>query len=574
MKQQDLPYLPSTPGVYQFKKKAGKILYIGKAKDLSKRVGQYFSPGSVWKVDMVHQAYQVEYIETTTEEEALLLEEQLIKQYYPEYNRLLKHNSNYVWIKYTDEDFPKVQIVRKRKSDKATYIWPKHRSRSLYNMMKYLRRVFRYRTMPATQFRTGTLDMDFHLWLDEWWSVISKLGRDKNSKNTKREEVATKNKIDMTLSYDLRREEYGNRLDAMKHFLEWDTQSMLDMIAQQITEHTALENYERCIQLRDIYTYISQRDQKYQTVVLSKQRNGVIWWISSLENYHIVVLVKFVDGKIIDVIREKSKKADKDLDQLILELETEFGMSLQSSTKSIESPHLLTSKGYIRLTKQDKTALGELHQRFLDSYITSQVFDKESVMNDLLAGLQTRYTLTNIPYHMECVDISHLSGGWISGWLSCMINGLPSKRWYRQYKIKSVKGWHSDDYQSLKEVIIRRFELEKKSKIPETDLPDLFILDGGKWQLGILRELSETYPDLLDIMSHTQFVSLGKGDARSKKWRSSGALEQVFSFDNKNDIVSQDLTYDQIDRLLIQIRDEAHRFANRYRKKQMEKELK
>jgi len=97
-------------------------LYIGKAKNLKKRVGQYFMPGSMWKQDMLHAASSVEYIETASEQEALLLEEELIKERLPDYNRLLKYNSNYVYIRYSDEEFPKIEIVRKRKKDKAVYI--------------------------------------------------------------------------------------------------------------------------------------------------------------------------------------------------------------------------------------------------------------------------------------------------------------------------------------------------------------------------------------------------------------------------------------------------------------------
>ncbi len=590
MNIQDLPHLPASPGVYQFFAKSGKILYIGKAKNLSKRVRQYFSPGSVWKIDMVHQAHLVEYIQTRTEEEALLLEESLIKQYLPEYNRLLKHNSNYVWIKYTNEEFPQVMVVRKRKTDGATYIWPKQRSKRLYQAMKYLRRVFKHRTMPTTQFRKWVLDMDFHLWLDEWRSVIAKL--DTQSKSTDRRVVADKHGIDSSLTTAQRSEIYQGRLDLLQQFLEWKTAMLLSQIEQEIATHAESGNFERCAQLRDVYQHIQLRDERYQSVVLTKPRTGKVCWITTLQNFYVVIIVVFADGKIVDVIREKTSTWDKDLTQLQLELEAEF--ELKRYQWPITNNHLVTSTGYIRLPKTDKTALSSLHQKFLDSYITSQVFDKESMMNDMLATLQERYQLRQIPYHMECIDISHMSGDRASGGLSCMINGLPSKKWYRQYKIREAT-W-GDDYAALTEVIVRRFGLKKTKEIKNTnkswqsnqqvspnkgdggiewlDLPDLFILDGGKGQLGILRDIIAQYPVLEQIMQHTHFVALGKGDARTKKWRQAGAVEEIYWYDQHMEILSHKLIYDQTDRILTQLRDEAHRFANRYRKKQMSDEVK
>jgi excinuclease ABC subunit C len=115
-------HIPTTPGIYIFKDRKGKILYIGKAKNLKNRVQQYFSKGSVWKQEMVAIAETVEFVEVSSESDALTLEENLIKQYLPEYNRLLKHNSNHIYIKFSKEDFPAVTLSRTRFKDRATYI--------------------------------------------------------------------------------------------------------------------------------------------------------------------------------------------------------------------------------------------------------------------------------------------------------------------------------------------------------------------------------------------------------------------------------------------------------------------
>ncbi len=529
---------------------------------------QYFSPWSVWKVDMVVQAHTVEYIQTRTEEEALLLEEQLIKNYLPEYNRLLKNNSNYLWVKYTDEDFPQIQIVRKRKNDKAIYIWPKQRSRKFYTMMKYLRRIFKYRTMPRTAFSKGVLDMDFHLKLDEWRSVIHKLNKE-HTQYDRRKQLATKNWIDTDISYDTRKDTYKQRLITLKKFLEWDTQNLLDTLANQIEYFASKENFERCAELKNIYEYIKEWDIQYQSVVLDTLRDGKIGWITQIQDQYVVIIIQFTKWKIIDVIRHKKDLIWLDIEQIIIELKTEFWFR---NTYSKGTVTRISTRWYSMLKSSDKKELEDLYLKFLESYVSSHAFDKGSIMWEILVWLMKRYSFPKLPYHIECIDISHLSWGWISGWLSCYINGLPSKGWYRQYKIKSVEKWKSDDYASLKEIIIRRFWLEKK-EIQVDDIPELFVIDGWKGQLWILESIQDEYPRFEKVLQYTHFVSLGKWKARTKKWRMSWAVEEVFWFDNWN-IQSIKLVYDEIDRILLSCRDEAHRFSNRYRKKQMSQEIK
>ena len=172
------------------------------------------------------------------------------------------------------------------------------------------------------------------------------------------------------------------------------------------------------------------------------------------------------------------------------------------------------------------------------------------------------------------IHISHLSWWWMSWWLSAFVWGIPLKKWYRRYKIESIKEseWYSNDYKALKEIIIRRF-ITKKDSI-DANLPDLFILDWGKWQLWIIKELTQTYPELLETMQHTQFVALWKWQARQRKWKSEWATEVLYSLDKNLDVIEQALNYDQTDKILIKIRDEAHRFANQYRKNRMSQQRK
>ena len=238
-------------------------------------------------------------------------------------------------------------------------------------------------------------------------------------------------------------------------------------------------------------------------------------------------------------------------------------------------------------------------------------------MNDLLTELQQRYFIKNFPYHIECIDISHLSGGRTSGGLSCFLGGVPYKYGYRRYKItghpelisesqkkekqaatKKNTTWHpkSDDYAALQEVILRRFKTTRHAELisesqketntshameqSKDNIPDLFILDWWKWQLAIIAKIRTEFlqqkqsDHRTKVFQNTTFISLGKWAARKRSAKNKGEQEEIFYFDQNYHIHSKKLVYDQIDRILTHIRDEAHRFANAYRKKQISAERK
>jgi len=559
------PFVPETPWVYKFLSKGKKILYIGKAKNLSKRISQYFSPGSVWKLDMVASAATIEYVQTGSEKEALLLEEELIKQYMPPYNRLLKHNSNYVYVRISKEEFPKVSIVRKRRDDKAIYIGPKQRNRMLYKMLKYLRRIYKRRTLSDSQFKQRIIDMDFHLKLDEGWSLIQDIDTDEGK------EKAKKMGIDTTLSKKERIELYQSRMKLLKKLLEGNTRAVLKKLEEDITYHVSKENYERCAQLKDIYEYILSREEKSQTIVMNRSRNGRYTTVTHLEQYHIIVSLKVFEWRIVDVITEQYSDEEKTWESIVINLKIEFGVEVIEENK--ESSILVSHSGG-KVMKAEWEWLKTFSDSVLQSYLLSHAFQKESAMGDLLKQLQRRYQLKHLPYHIECLDISHFSWDDASGWLSSFINWAPMKKWYRQYKLD--KNNAGDDFASLKEVLIRRFRLKETSVvIPSSELPNLFIIDWGKGQIWIIQDLVDQYPRAKEyFFKHMDLVSLGKGKARSRKGKGEGFTEVLLwpllweSFDTTA------LVYDQVDRLLIQARDEAHRFSNRYRKKQMSKKRK
>ncbi len=612
----NISHIPSSPWVYLFKNNKGQILYVGKAKDLAKRVSQYFTPGSVWKQDMLTKAHRVDFIEVTTESEALYLEDNLIKTNNPEYNRLLKWDNSYVYLKITKEDFPQLFLTRMRKNDGCTYIWPKNNTWDLKKLMHYLRQIYKYRSMKSWEFKQGKLSSDVYFGLDKWRSVIAKYKDDVIARN----EAIQKTWIIIDKSYAEYLAEYKQIVRSISSFFEGNTKEIKKKITDDIHEAIKKEHFERCARLRDILKQLDARSEK-QHVVLDPNYSGLIVRITPLQNFWVIILVKIFEGKMTDVIRERKSKEERSFNQMKASLESDFGeMNVtlteegrcETSTLGVSSQSTLFSKSMKKIKKSAQTQIDILLQKFLDSYIASTTFDTEdNLTQDLLWELQKRYFLTTFPYQIECIDISHLSGSYISWWLTCMREWLLYKPGYRHYKIKLLednKSNYSNDFLSLQEIIVRRFWLKNNfvilseataqskdaaKQVPlgcplsttikdsstsvgmtKNQLPDVFILDGWKWQLSILQELCQIFPALRDIMKTTTFISLGKWKARKESAKLSGNTEMIYYFNAQWDIESKALIYDTADLLLTKLRDEAHRFANKYRTTRMSKQWK
>lgn len=392
----------------------------------------------------------------------------------------------------------------------------------------------------------------------------------------------------------------------IQDFFSWKTDGIKQALLDEIDSSIQSQNFEWSAKLRDIYNNLDQFTQK-QTVIIDAALDGVVAKILSVESKWIYVIVRFQQGKIIDVLRFSDLQEEVDLNQIIQSLSIEFwAMSVrgfQSSDDNYEfyAESTMDQEGSItiysetiKIPQKIRRELDTLLDEFVSSFIASSSRQQDSIANDLLKWMKNRYKLKFYPYRMECIDISHLSGWWASGGLSSMIGGIYYKKWYRRYKIRTAR-W-GDDYDSLKEVLLRRF---KKIKYPawstqsvqlihkdddtgllwftqDTYLPDLCMIDGGPKQLDVVKKLLESRELSSELLDHVQFVSLGKWDARKSGQKIRGAKEHLYVLDVEDwvyAVTDYELRYDQIDKLLIRMRDEAHRFANSYRKKQMSAEI-
>ncbi len=601
----DITKFPTNAGVYLFKDRKWAILYIGKAKNLQKRIWQYFSPNSLRKQEMLTKADKVDFLIVKNESEALYLEDNLIKQHQPFYNNLLKADNSYTYIKITKEDFPQISLTKRRINDGSKYIGPKKDSIQLKKFLQYLRQILKFRGCKTTQFRQGKLCSDYYFWLCRGRCKINK----KNMSSFAKGGIPTGTENVKIKEDDA---DYKDIIHTITSFFKWNTKPIESEIHEQIQIAITHENYERAAQLRDIYQSLQWFVEK-QDVVLPDKKDGYLAVVKSIGTQYIYTVLVFTQWKLMDVITSKQQHNDIEEDSLCLAIQRTFG---GSTIKKNKNDIQIISKSFIKIGGEVAKELWKLAENFLESYIISQSFQEESTMiNDMFAILQKRYTLKNIPYRIECIDISHLSGGRTSGGLSCLMAGLPYKKWYRRYKISGKsKAWSpkpSDDYAALQELLERRFKeyLSSSEIISWNPLPSCLIIDGGKGQLNVVKKLCKD-PKRKEIANQIDIISLGKWEARTKSsiwkptktkelkasflspfvkgggeaggiWSEKGGFvedskitEIIYRLDPNLKIHQTPMTYDQADKIFLKARDEAHRFANNYRKKQMSKEFK
>lgn len=563
----DTEKITEEPWVYIFKNKSWKILYIWKAKNLKNRISQYFSASSVWKQDMLSKAEDLEFITTKTEEEAIILEINMIKNHKPPYNNLIKGEGVYTYIKITNETFPRIYLTRYKENDWAAYIWPKQFKNELKKLIQLMKKYFRFRNCKQTEFRKGRPCWEYFFGMCSWWCVYNKL----NQKNGERYLSEAKSLgFIPEMDYEQAKKEYENSIKFIKDFFKWNKRPLTEKILDDINSSIQKQNFERAAILRDIYQNINKFAEK-QTIVLEQKITWSFFMIKDIWSHFIYTLLYFFEWKLIDVIREKENTSDTELDDILAGFENELeGINIY--TKGTEKT-VWYSKNIPKIKKNTLNEIINQMEDYMESYILSSSFNQDNLINDILKWIQEKYSLKNFPHRIEFIDISHLSWWRVSWWLSCMLWGLLSKKNYRRYKIKASIGKkkYNNDYEALKEIIKRRFWLSKERWISE--LPDLFILDGGKWQLWIIKELKKEDEKFASITEKTDFCSLWKGKWRTRKWKNTWETETLFFLGQYNEIKEVPLEYDENDKILVKLRDEAHRFANKYRKKQMTKEF-
>ena len=527
--KQKLKELTTKSGVYIMHSSSGAVIYVGKAKNLKNRVSQYFnnSPKPTKVVAMVEHVEDFEYFITLSERDAFALENNLIKKYKPFYNILLKDDKAYPYIKVTVKDeYPRLEVVRKIKTDGSKYFGPYISSISPYALIKIVNMAYPLRTCKGNlpkKPKRPCLNYSLGLCSAPCAKYVSK-------------------------------EEYKKIVQKAMDFLRGNDSDIEKILEAKMKVASSIENFEKALEIRDMLKMINNLKQKVvadlpsdkSIDVISYVNNGILGAICTLTIRH---------GKVLGITNQSVVDASIDEKETISQYVVQYyekheypkelllNMDVDDVTKeAIKTKIICPQKG----TKLNLIKMANLNA---NEYL-NKIEYKENIEYDKTVGalekLKDKLNLKRVPNRIECYDISHISGTNQVASMVVFIAGKVAKNMYRKFKIPNYeKG--SNDFESLRQTLIRRFNELKKDDVSFTQKPDLIVIDGGKGQL------SSTYPVLKDFNVQCDIISLAK------------SYEEVYVPNNNMPIMLKRGSSEL--RLLQNIRDEAHRFAISFHRK-------
>lgn len=545
--KQTLKLLPDLSGCYLYYDKDNTVIYVGKAKNLKRRVKSYFnrSQKSTKTIALVSKIERLEYIITDTEVEAFILEDQLIKKYKPKYNILLKDDKKYPYFLITNEDFPRILVVRKKNlnPDKGHFFGPYTDIRAMYSTLDFIKKIFPLKQCKQPKFKSRPC-----LYYD-----IGKCL------------APCQNKISS--------DEYKKLVYQAELFLTGKQGELLKQLMEQIQKYSDSEQFEKAAKLRDSYFDLQKTLEKQKVVYESTRLNEDIISILQDGGIFAIVILMIREGRLIDKKSFTYKVEETEKSEFFATFFKEYYSMLKldfpdkiisSELESVGEKALyeewleIISKKKVKIS-YGKTQAGKKMQELADKN-AKDVLEKAKIQslvelandfNEVGAYLSEKLKLKNFPYKIECYDISHIQGSNTVASGICFINGVPKKSLYKRYKVKSTEG-KPDDFQSMKEVLTRRF---KRLGEEGWEKPDLIIIDGGKGQLSsvmqIVNELGISGIDIVSLAKREEEVFLPNKSTSIMLPRGSSALF-----------------------LIQRIRDEAHRFAITYHRNLRSKALK
>ncbi|MFC4816162.1 MULTISPECIES: excinuclease ABC subunit UvrC [unclassified Flavobacterium] len=458
--------LPDNPGVYQYFDKEGKILYVGKAKNLRKRVSSYFNKvHDTAKTNvLVKKIVEIRHIVVPTETDALLLENNLIKKLQPRYNVLLKDDKTYPWICIKNEPFPRIFSTRKMIKDGSEYFGPYTSFKTVHTILDLIKELYPLRTCNFDLSRSNINSGKFKVCLEYH------IGNCKGPCEGLETQEHYQNQVNA-----IREILKGNFKESLKDFKKLMTDLAMDMQfeqAQKIKEKIeVLENY-----------------QAKSTILNPKLSNIDVFSIVSDEAMAYVNFLQISHGAIVRSHTMELKKKLEETDEELLELAiVELRERFHLNSKEIVLPFELDFGEKIKVTVPklgDKKQILDLSERNAKYYRLDQlkqikIVDPDRHTNRIMAQMQKDLRLSSEPRHIECFDNSNIQG--TNPVSACVVfkDGKPSKKDYRHFNIKTVEG--PNDFASMEEVVYRRY---KRMLDEKESLPQLIIIDGGKGQLS------------------------------------------------------------------------------------------
>ncbi|WP_298531409.1 excinuclease ABC subunit UvrC [uncultured Algibacter sp.] len=520
-----LKTLPNQPGVYQYYDKEGTIIYVGKAKNLKKRVSSYFTKTHDYGKTrvLVKKIADIKHIVVDTETDALLLENNLIKKYQPRYNVLLKDDKSYPWICIKNERFPRVFSTRRVFKDGSEYFGPYTSGKTVHTLLDLIKGLYSLRTcnydLAQEKIEAGKYKvcLEYHL------------GNCKGPCE----------------GYETI-EEYNENIKAIKEILKGNFKDSLSQFKTQMKAFAENMQFEEAQKIKEKVEVLENYQAK-STIINPKISNVDVFSITSDESYGYVNFLQLSYGSIIrSHTLEIKKKLDETDEELLGLAITEIRQRFNSNSKEIYVPFKIALGEDVKVTIPklgDKKHILDLSLRNakyyrMDRFKQMKIVDPDRHANRIMAQMKADLRLSEEPRHIECFDNSNIQG--THPVAACVVfkNGKPSKKEYRHFNIKTVEG--PDDFASMEEVVYRRYRRLVEENQP---LPQLIIIDGGKGQLSsALKSLDE-----LKLRGTIAIIGIAK------------RLEELFYpedpiplyLDKKSETL----------KIIQQLRNEAHRFG-------------
>ena len=521
--------LPEKPGSYQYYDAEGTIIYVGKAKNLKSRVSSYFHT----EVDrfktkiLVSKIYDISYTVVNTEEDALLLENSLIKKYNPSYNVLLKDGKTYPSICVTNEYFPRIFKTRTINKKWGTYYGPYSHVGSMYAILDIIKELYHPRTCNQPITKEGVNSGKYKVCLD--YHIKKCMGPCMGKQ-----------------SY----EDYQKNIQQAREILKGNTRQVLRDLKEEMLRLSEELRFEEAEEIKRKYLALEGFVSKSE--VVSHTINNVdVFSITSDEKVAFINYLHVSNGSTNQSFtieyRKKLSESDEELLQLgIIELRERFKSNAKEIIVPFEMPEILTDVKFTVPKIGDKKTLLDLSimngkQYKFDRLKQAEKLNPEQKQVRLMKELQDLLHLPKMPYQIECFDNSNISGS--DAVAACVVfkKMKPSKQDYRKYNIKTVVG--PDDYASMKEVVYRRY---KRLIDEEQPLPDLIVADGGKGQMEVIRQAIQDELNL-DI----PIAGLAKNDKHRTNELLYGFPPRVVGMKDTSELF----------RVLTQLQDEVHRFA-------------
>jgi len=529
--------LPENPGVYQYFDKYGKIIYIGKAKNLKKRVSYYFTKKHEYGklLYLVHSITDIKYIVVNTELDALLLENNLIKKYQPRYNVALKDDKTYPWVCIKNERFPRVFQTRNFIRDGSHYFGPYPSLRTMYTILDLIKKLYPLRncTLPLSkeniEKKKFRVCLEYHL------------------KNCKGPCEAFQSE-----------EDYNESIAQIKQILKGNISSVIKQLKELMWQYSEKYDFENAQLLKE--KIVSLVNYQSRSVVVSPSiEDADVFSIISNDSFGYVNYLKVINGAIVQAHTvEMKKKLDEPKEELLLLAIAELRQRFHSETKEIIVPFSLhVNFPAVEFTipqRGDKKKLLELSERNAEYYRKEKesrhaFATKEKSSERILRTMMNDLHLKELPAHMECFDNSNIQGAFPVSACVVFKNAKPSKKDYRLFNIKTVEG--PDDFASMEEAVYRRY---KRILDEKQSLPQLVVIDGGKGQVSSAVKSLET----LGLAGKISVIGIAK------------KLEEIFYPGDSLPLYLNKKS--ETLKLIQQMRNEAHRFGLKHHRGRRQRE--